>query len=82
MYGIGDIVRKHVTEGRLTAVNGRLSGPLFSDPKDGLFKTVLLTEAEGRRPWAHKEILQKKADAARQISIPHLFESLLCMPSS
>ena len=52
MYGIGDIVRKHVTEGRLTSTGGRLSGPLFSDPKDGLFKTMLLTEAEGRRPWA------------------------------
>ena len=77
MYGIGDIVRRHVTEGRLTSTGGRLSGPLLSDPKDGLYKTMLLTEAEGRRPWAHKETLQKKLDAARQLSIPHLFESLI-----
>jgi len=77
MYLLGDIVRKHITEGRLTSRFGRLSGPLLSDPKDGLFKTMLLTEAEGRRPWAHKETLQKKLDVARQISIPHLFESLI-----
>jgi len=77
MYGLGEIIRKHVTEGRLTAEHGRLSGPILSDPKDGLYKTMLLSESEGKRPWRHREILEEKRGVARQISIPHLFESLL-----
>ena len=77
MYGLGEIIKKHITEGRVSTQGGRLSGAIFSDPKDGLFKTMLLTEAEGKRPWLHRKILEEKRDVARQISIQDLFESLI-----